>query len=51
MICAGVSDILYTGATFGENSCIVCTRLSLLYALDDHVTLYADNVYVDNVNG
>jgi len=32
MICAGVSDILYPGGTFGENSCIVCTHLSLLYA-------------------
>ena len=32
MICAGVSDILYPGGTLGENSCIVCTRLPLLYA-------------------
>jgi len=46
MICNDVSDILYPGVTFGKNSCIVCTRLSLLYALEvAHVTLYADNVY------
>ena len=32
MICAGVSEILYPGGTFGENSCIVCTDLSLTYA-------------------
>ena len=32
MICAGVSETLYPGGTFGENSCIVCTDLSLAYA-------------------
>jgi len=32
MICVGFSDILYPGDTLGENSCIVCTHLLLLYA-------------------
>jgi len=50
MICTGVSDILYPGATFEENSCIVCALIVAVCARG-HVTLYADNVYVDNVNG
>jgi len=32
MICAGISEILYSEGTFGENSCIVCTYLLLAYA-------------------
>ncbi|XP_018406817.1 PREDICTED: uncharacterized protein LOC108782919 [Cyphomyrmex costatus] len=32
MICVGLSDILYSGGTCGENSCIVCALLPLLYA-------------------
>jgi len=39
MICVGLSDILYAGDTLGENSCIVCMNLSLLYA--PMVTLYS----------
>ena len=31
MICVGLSDILYLGGTLGENSCIMCTYLLLLY--------------------
>ena len=48
MICAGLSDILYLG-TFGENSCIVCALLLLLYALA--VTLHSTRIiyvhYID----
>ena len=32
MICVSLSDILYPDDTLSENSCIVCTHLSLLYA-------------------
>jgi len=32
MICTGLSDILYPGGTLGENSCILCLLLPLLYA-------------------
>ena len=49
MICAGLSDILYLGGTFGENSCIVCALLLLLYAFA--VTLHSTRIiyvhYVD----
>jgi len=42
MICVGLSDILYPGGTLGENSCIVCALLPLLYA--PVVTLHSTRI-------
>jgi len=47
MICVGLSDILYPGDTLDENSCIVYTDLSLLYA--PVVTFNTNNVYVEDI--
>jgi len=44
--CVDLSDILYPGNTLGENLCIVCTDLSLLYA--PAVTLQY-NIYVEDI--
>jgi len=55
MICADVSDILYPDAR--ENFQVRGKFIYRMYAFivavcaRGHVTLYADNVYVDNVNG
>jgi len=46
MVCADVSDILYLGGTLSENSCIVCTHLSVR----THVTSFdANDVCVDDI--
>ena len=45
MIC--LSNILYSGGTLDENSCIVCMHLSLLF--ERAVTLHTYDIHVDEI--
>jgi len=48
MICAGVSDILYSGDTRGENSCSMHALIVAVHTRD-HVALDANDVYIHDI--